>query len=279
MQVVLIPCYRRPEMLAVTLEHIVVAEGSERHQYVFAVDHNFDLEIDGIIKNFPFKKTTTYYGGKKIGEGNAQNVLHGFKKCVEYALNIGASVIYYIEDDIWVAPDFFQFHELAHRKFSPAAVSACRNQYLERKIYGEANHVYYHPRYQSLGCSFSVETAAKIARHNTPLYYEDPERYLLAAFPSSKVLNIFWDSDGLIERVLEAQGQKTLYPCAPRAFHAGYYGGINRSGATLQGSLKERISKLRDMTEREMNENTNWQDIEFCNPWGYYVNDLEIIGY
>lgn len=282
MNIVFIPCHRRAEFLAETIRHITEARNADRQFYLFQVDEGHSREVEEVLNKFPFQCRIRFRTNRQFGRGNAQNVISGIKWAVESALaaiNVQAinalELIYLIEDDIFVARDFFEFHELAHETFNPYAVSACRNQYNKNIVPDAPELVYYHEAYQSLGVSFSLKAAADIAVHDTPLYYKEPNNYLRSVFPSSRVLDLFFDSDGLIHHVIERVGKKTLYACSPRAYHVGFTG-LNRIGKPLEGTLKERIAQLRAMTEEEMNDRAQTRDIRRCDMEGKFAERLAI---
>src|SRR5687767_14960561 len=102
--IVLIPAWNRPEFLAVTLENIIAAEGSEDLAYVFLFDKGFDKELHHVVNQFPYEKAI--HERKKSVQGigkQSMNLLEGYR----FAANHPCEYVFMIEDDIFIANDFF----------------------------------------------------------------------------------------------------------------------------------------------------------------------------
>lgn len=125
---ILIPCWQRADFLAVTLDHICNAEGAADHLYVFLVDRGYDPEVLTVIRAFPYTKMTRFMP-EHPHHGNTANVMEGYALAERLAERNGSDLVYLLEEDIFIAQDFFRFHELAHRTCPEAfCVSACRDQ-------------------------------------------------------------------------------------------------------------------------------------------------------
>ena len=81
-----------------------------------------------------------------------------------------------------------------------------------------------------------------IAPHVNISYFRRPKRYLRRHFPHSAVSLAFVEQDGLIRRIQEGSGRPLVYPCLPRAYHAGYYG-YNRAGG-VEGCLADKVRRI-----------------------------------
>jgi hypothetical protein len=205
-----------------------------------------------VVKAFPFEKAIRFAAQHRY-QGNSYNLLEGYKYGVQMAKQNGSELIYLIEEDIWIAKDFFTFHEKVQKQHPNFCVSAVRNQNNPNKLSHEPGSVYYYPTYQSLGVSFKVDRIESIVKHATPEFYRHMLAYVRRHFPKSRYGGSWCEQDGLINRIVETSPVQCMYPYVPRAFHAGFVG-YNRQGKSLEGSLEMRVSKLKSMTDSEMNE-------------------------
>ncbi|MCC6807514.1 MAG: hypothetical protein IT381_08825 [Deltaproteobacteria bacterium] len=275
--VVVIPAWRRADFLALTLERIAAARHSDEHHYFITLDRGFDPEVLAVAQAWKQKDVAVLARTSDHGYyGNSFNVLEGFRYALGQAARLGSRLIYTIEEDVWVAKDFFAFSRQVHDAFSPFAFSASVNQPSTgtatetiRKP-REPEKVYGHPFFQSYGASFAPSAVVEILKHATHDYYRDMGRYVVKSFPGTGERR--WEQDGLITRVIGAAGGETLYPYVPRAMHAGFHG-YNRAGTPLKGTLDERIAKLREMDQAAMNRAASAIfDIEFCDFEGFEID-------
>jgi hypothetical protein len=256
MNIVLIPCYNRPEFLHACIEYIKRADGYEKNHYHFAVEHNADRGIQNVLTRAmdTFDHMSVSKQKQRISKGNQMNVMEGYKHVAQLMREIGSELIFNIEPDIFIAKGFFEYHRLANELCPDAFyVSACHNQNWTRKVPKYLDKVYYHSSFQSLGLSFKPEIVDEIAQHATLDYYRNPVQYLdKVKFPTSKRKGIHHEQAGLIHRIQEFSKNKGVYPCNPLAYHAGFYG-VNRPGEKLTGSTNEKARQLMAMSAEEMN--------------------------
>ena len=267
MNIVLIPCYNRPEFLKVCLEHIKNANGADKLHYHFAVEHGAHPDIHPIIQSFNDSgfSITSNTRPVRTSKYNNENILFGYKEAFDLASRYNSNLIYQIEEDIFISKGFFDFHEEAHRICPDAfSVSTCHNQNWDRKVPRYINKVYYHDSFQSLGISFRKQVVENIITHCTPEFFKNP-MVLDQMFPASKITGMHYDQDGLIHRIQEASGMQSVYACNPLSYHAGFYG-INRAGKKLSGSTDQKAEEIRKMTAKEMNDRAQvYKDIRPCN--------------
>jgi hypothetical protein len=77
--------------------------------------------------------------------------------------------------------------------------------------------------------------------------------YCSKVFTSSIIPSGHAEQDGLINRIRESMGGRTVYTNRPRAFHAGFHG-YNRPGTQLAGgTVTDRAERILSMTSEEMN--------------------------
>jgi hypothetical protein len=275
MDVVLIPCWRRDDFLTVTLHHLQRAEGAGEHLYVFCVDvkrqdPGVSRDVLSVISEFPLRKEVLRH--ESPFRGNTLNVLMGYRHAWE-KMRRSARLVHLIEEDIFVARDYFRFHERVQSTFDAFFVSALHNQNLDVPVPHDPSGVYYHHRYQSLGVSFRIEHLASIVPHATPAYFGDPAGHLRAKFPASRLPHECFEQDGLIDRIVERDGLRGLFPCTPRGYHAGFLG-YNRPGFPVLGTLEERVRTLMSMNESQMNDHALvHKDIRQCPLDGRGVTD------
>jgi hypothetical protein len=250
---VIVPAWQRPDFLTATLRRLDIAvdhyHGDVR--YLIAVDRRADPKVGAIATRFARRhaghvrvvhRSHTY-------RGNSYNVLTAYREACDH----DADLVHLIEEDIFVAHDYFAYARQAHNLCPDVfAVSACRNQNLREGPSANATAVYRYPKYQSLAVSFRPGQLRRILKHAHPGYFQDPVRYCTETFPSSTLGRGFAEQDGLIDRIIEAEGLQVAYPAVPRAYHAGFHS-YNRGGQPLPGPVEDRARTLLAMTADELN--------------------------
>jgi hypothetical protein len=246
--VVLIPAWRRPDMLHACLTCLEQA-APDGVSVVVSLDRSYDPECRTVAEKFSRRFTSIYL--REMHDhpyrGNSYNVMSGIRDC----MRLPWSLLHIVEDDVLVARGYFRYHEAMHRIAPSAfAVSACRNQ---NQIRPRSEAAYLHPSYQSLGVSMRRDVADRITAHDGPGYYGDMVRYCQRMFPGSIIPAGHAEQDGLINRIRESMGAKTVYTTRPRAFHAGFHG-YNRPGTQLtEGTVEQRSARILAMRSEEMN--------------------------
>jgi hypothetical protein len=245
--VVLIPCWRRPEFLWHCLENLTRAEGIEQLHVIFRPDHGHDPAIHQVIAEFAARFASCevdvpprcpYKRSKQ-----SSNVLTGYLLAASKA----RGYVFMIEEDIIVARDFFRWH-YAVQALEPQLFCSLSTLNTNRVVpSNEDPQVYYRTTldYCSLGVCFARAIIRQdVAPHVRRAYFEDPKGYCASNFPSSQIGAGYAEQDGLIRRIQEARGESAAiaYPYRPRAFHAGFIG-YHRAGR-LRGTLSERIQQV-----------------------------------
>lgn len=284
--IVMLPCFRRADFLAANLAYIQLADRWENNLYYFTVDVKEgsdtgpDPQVMEVIEAFPGEKQVKVRHNNY--HGNSFNVLEGYRECYALAQTDGATLIYLIETDIFIGRDFFNFHEGVQAISDEFYVSACDNLTCSRdhELPSDPAMVYRFHNFQSLGISIKAGCMPFILEHAEPDYYEDMGGYLERTFPESRYRGLYFEQDGLINRVMEVQNSQGLFPFVARAFHAGFHG-YNRAGAALSDEipLEERKKQLMAMTEQEMNRragDSQYKDIRKCDLNGHRVDTFEI---
>lgn len=245
--IVLIPCFKRPEFLAVCLEYLVKAEFAKEHLFIFLLDYGFDKENLKIIDGFQFEKQivttpkTPYTLGKQ-----SHNLLEGYR----LATTLTDGLIYLIEDDIMMSNDFFKWHRLAQQRINFCTVATANNN-TKRENGTDLEGFYQGAQtdYQSLGvCWQSQVLKTHVLPHANTRYYSNPITYCTQHF-TSIFGEGFAEQDGLIRRIKETLKLPILFAEVPRAFHAGFIGYNRNRGKKIQGNLINRINFVRNVTK------------------------------
>jgi hypothetical protein len=248
---VIVTAWNRPDFLHACLSRLMKADDGQVW-YVLSLDRGHDKKVREVASSF--MRTigrTTLLTPRHGYRGNSFNTLTGMK----FALKQGADRVYLVEDDILVGSDFFSFHRDAHRLVPEnLSVSACRNQFFAagEDPLPEEDKVYAHLSYQSLGVSLSRESLSLVVPHITHAYLSNPVNYCKKNFPGSGINPANAEQDGLIHRIGERDGLPTVYPCAPRAYHAGFTG-YHRAGKRLWGTVEQRSAQLLGMSSDDLN--------------------------
>ena len=251
-ELVIVTAWKRPDFLSACLQRLLIADDGGQ-QYRICLDRGHSREVATVAEQF----TRQLAGRAQIRrrahryKGNSFNVLMGYREGV----TLGPDLVHLVEDDVFVAGDYFEFHRRAHQLTPDTfAVSACRNQKFPREMNppDQEDTVYAHPSYQSLGVSFRVAPLAQVVQHAQAAYFERPIAYCARHWPGSAINPNNAEQDGLIERIIEAIGWHTVYPFSPRAYHAGFVG-YHHKGATLAGTVEQRAATLLRMTTDELN--------------------------
>jgi hypothetical protein len=272
----IIPCYDRPEMLAVTLDYIVAANDSQNYLYLFFQDSPENKDVTKLINEFPYFNHHIQIKKRRF-EGCDFIIGEALKYAYELGTNhLETNRVLIIEEDAWVGKDFFEVIEKLHNQFNPFSTSLVYNHYRKRQVFEDKpDIVYTDSNFQSIAGSINFKFLEEITKHFTEEYYEDPDEYCERNFSRSKIPFTTWD--GITGRVMIQLNEKCLFPFVARAAHAGYYG-LHRTGNKPSGiSLGDKIRNLRMMNDTIMNDITSCKDIKIPNlETDYNVQDFKI---
>ena len=253
MDLVIVTAWRRSDFLHACLSRLATADDGEV-RYILAFDRHDDRARNTIVAN----AFTDRIGKDRVHvhrpnhryKGNSYNVLSSYA----IAVNTNADLVHLVEEDVFVGVDYLDFHRQAHA-LAPSAfsVSACRNQNVLEHPPRDPAAVWLDRDYQSIGVSFRRETLRLALREAGERYYRDPIGYCKRRFPNTKIPVANAEQDGLLNRIAEERGLSTVYPCEPRAYHAGFVG-YHRAGESLTGAdIFARGRALLAMTTEELN--------------------------
>ena len=252
-EIVIVPAWQRPEFLAATLERLSAAdEGTQ--EFWISLDRRHSQAVNMIATQFAARlgdraRLLTRFHSYR---GNSFNVLQSYAEAVKCAPDF----IHLVEEDVFVADDYFAWHRAAHRLVGNCiAVSGARNQNLLEDPEPEPGAVFVHEAYQSVAVSFRPERLAPILKHAGQRYYRDPIGYCKRLFPHTKIPHGNAEQDGLINRVAESMGAFTVYPTEPVAYHAGFVGYHRAGESPLRTGVPVQVaaSELLRMDAAELN--------------------------
>lgn len=257
MEIVIVPTWNRPDFLTACLRRLLLAD-EPGLIYWICVDRGFSSShqllaraVDGFTSRL--SPRARVFTRQHPYRGNSFNVLTAYRD----ALLEAPDLVHLVEDDVFVARDYFDFHRRAHDLCPDAfAVSACRNQQYPLGIDPPQDEraVWLHHDYQSIGVSFRPAVLEKVVPHGVSAYFTDPIGYCRQHWPATRIHPGHAEQDGLIHRVIEAAGAKVAYPAVPRAYHAGFYGRNRRGNRVYHvGTMEERADRLLAMTAAELN--------------------------
>lgn len=246
MDILLIPCWARPELLYHTLDNLVNTGDLSTVHIVFKPDTAHSAEIYKVVDlfkdhlpSYEFKAATP---SKNKATKQSQNVLEGYI----YAASLTDGLVFMVEEDVMVGEDFFRYHRALHDQ-QPDLFCSLSTRNHNRAVTTEDDPAAYYLStgdYCSLGVCFKASVIREhIAPHVNSSYLADPIGYCEATFPNSEIGRSMVEQDGLIRRIQMSIGLPTAYPHAPRAYHAGYYG-YNRDRNTFGGSLQAKIDRV-----------------------------------
>ena len=229
----MIPTFHRPAFLYLCLEAIRRAE-PKIDIWVFP-DHRTEDEVADACKPF---SVTIGKTERHSSHGNSRNVMEAIRQ----ARNGSCGVLYHIEDDAIVHPDFFEWARQALLR-KPEAFAACGWECPPLKAQASGPDVMM-PWYLSVASAIPRASLEEIAKHAVPEYYADLKGYADRTFPGPYVGSNHWEQDGLILRLAMAKGARFLWPRIRRVEHIGWHG-YHMKGAAPEGTLAEQIAVTR----------------------------------
>jgi len=243
--IVVLPCWRRPEFLWHCLDNLTRAEGIGDVHVLFRPDTGFAPENLQVIDSFADRLTSFQisrpapcpYRRTKQSANLLLGYLHAAAETTRY--------VYLVEEDTMVARDFFRWHRAVHAAAGPLFCSiAARNPNRSVSVPDDPEGYYLSSGdFAATGVCFDRQQLQNlVAPHVNLGYLRSPKQYLRRQFPSSAVGLGFVEQDGLLRRIQERSHIPIAFPCVPRAYDAGFYG-YNRPGGS-EGSLHQRVHGL-----------------------------------
>lgn len=257
--IVLITSYYRPEYLALCLEYLAKADGARDnkeywicHDYRYHDEHRYAIQERWnreVVENSPLPIKFIRRAAHSY-EGNSYNTLESYRE----AYLTDADLVYLVEDDVLVTPDFFTWHEAVQAQ-EPAVMCSvayrCSRNHEARTDITESGAYFVSARdYASIGVCWKRERLSPVLAHANPAYCAAPSDYLVRVFPGNRFAGDFSEQDGLIMRVMWDLRQEVVWPYVPRCYHMGWYGYHRPNGKRPDGQLAAKISSIRaDITQ------------------------------
>lgn len=248
-EIVIVPTFDRPEYLAVCLEKLYSAFGSETKQFWICEDVHADrpkgftteMEMMAVIRDAVriLGPRFRYIGrSPHTTYGNSYNVLSALLE----AASTDTPRVFLVEDDVMVLKDFFAWHTAAEDFHPWASCSGRINRSLNFHMNGpEAiDETIKDPEacvestnaYISWATCFSRQALDRIR-------FMEPVNY--AAFRPGV------EQDMIIQDVIRREKLRTIWPYVPRAYHMGWYSYHLQGGMRFYGTLEEKINALRSV--------------------------------
>jgi hypothetical protein len=254
--IVIVPAYFRPEFLHLALENLYAcSEMLDKDVWICQDVKHGDLEK--FSEEMRETEIVLDYWKRGFGNrlrairrpengfyGNSYNVLSAYAKAYE----TDAKYVYLVEEDVFVTPDFFRWHEAVQEATDFFCTVAGKSDCNQIEFKGDIAGAYFgSEHYRSLGVCWKRENLAQVVRHNQFDYFHNAAPYVLKHFPGSQFGLKWMEQDGLIQRIMEQTFQTAGWACLPRAYHVGVYGyhrGIGKENMFV-GTFPERVEMIR----------------------------------
>lgn len=241
-EVCIVATYKREELLFACLRRIRALE-REIEVHVFPDRGTFyDPAFREAVRDADVVSHLVPQHNWYGGTSNTMNALL-------WAWNAGFERVFYIEDDVFVGPQFFTWHRKVQNDqpqlFSSSAWIFNRFAPIEESLL-------FQPWLVPIGICFSREKLELIVRHASPLYYGNMQEYVRIHFPSPTLDTLGHNEyDGLMQRILEHDGSQTVCPGIAKCAHMGFtrsYGHVDTRDHYTEilgtGSFGERVARL-----------------------------------
>jgi len=252
---VVIPAYNRVEFLQVCVDFIKAADNPP--PVVVVVDNHIGAPpSDEVVRLVRRMESSGDVEAVFLTPHPFKGLNYGIMNSLMVGLIRGWDLTFYVEDDVVVGEDFFDWHRAIHREGDWWASVSCRNHCeTPVEVTDDPNHYYTTDAdYTACGTCFPRASLKDIAEHAGPVYWDDPGAYVTERYPNSRVHRMYCMQAGLIRRIVEADPKKkTVWPCVPRSFHIGWYG-HHCKGQPIPGNTREeRVAfVLRAMKDPEL---------------------------
>lgn len=233
-EIVLVPTWKRRDMLYCCLEAIRAAEPDIKIE----VFPDRGTEETDLCQWF---KATEHKTIPHTLHGNTYNVMEALK----WAYKHHAELVYVIEDDAIVDPSFFFWCHQALAEH-PGIFAACGWRYSPDALPPCEGPDVIIPWYLSVASAIPKRSLYGIVQHARADYYSDMQGYLDCIYPQSpRKGSMHYEQDGLVLRVCEAEGKSCAWPRRPRVTHIGWAGYHMPEGEELKGTLEERVAIIK----------------------------------
>jgi len=239
-EVIVMPTCKRPEFLALALEKLSAApkeHPSDLDVYIYA-DTSADISSVEFVRDRYFPEATVYqWANHPAAPSGTWNILNAIKG----GYDTGADLVYLVEEDVMVRPEFFDWHRSIHDAgaHDGTVLATCgRVEPRLQKLFGD---VYTNP-----GSALTRTLIKELIPHMNDSYYSDPAGYVLQHFEPWLGMSIL--DDGLIRRVIKKMGGRSLTATEGVAVHQGFhfYNQLDRY-MNFEGDIEHKIARLREI--------------------------------
>ena len=247
--VVVIPTLRRPEMLALTLEKLSKTPQAEHLDVRIFLDTAppETLEDVAYCRDTYLPTAEIFQAGEHVKVlSGCWNILNALKNGYE----TGADRIFLVEEDVFVAPNFFEWHWQKHSEGNHFVTCGRRHGRMPMDFYSNP------------GTCYTRESLGQVMPHICDDFFRDTKAYLSKHFPTMIGKDGDLD-DGLIRKVQRSVNGKVTCAQPPVAFHQGFhYYNCFQEFKINGGSIQLRIAQLRHL-------------LPTIDPHGRYTSDYE----
>lgn len=233
--IVVMPTLKRPEFLALALEKLSRAQYVEEVDVRICLDDCPDTTLDEVeyVRDTYFPTADILRAKSHVAAlSGCWNILHALKS----GYDSGANLVFLVEEDVMVYPDYFDWHVKAHEIWDllDMPLLATCGRYCSR---------YLESYYTNPGACLSRALLTALVPHINDEFFADRRGYMDRTFG-------IWEEasdldDGLIRRVIRATGATVRYPTDPAVAHQGYHQYGRSAGNKTSGTITERIEQLR----------------------------------
>src|ERR1700733_11241488 len=228
--VVVVPTLKRPEMLALSLEKLSQTRHEPNLDVRICLDHTTAdrlAEVE-VVRDTYFPSAEIYHANNHVlVPSGSWNILNSLK----IGYQTGSDLIFFVEEDVFVTPDFFDRHIQMQESSDYFVTSG-------RKLPQFDDTFFSNP-----GSCYRREKLAAVIPHINEQYFADQRGYLNRHFTcmdSARILD-----DGMIRRVMLSVGGRAKCAVPPVAFHQGFHYYNRMTGYCVEGILPEKIEQLR----------------------------------
>lgn len=243
-EVVVMPTCKRPEMLALALRAIDQADNPPNDIRIFC-DTDTNVQEVEYVRDTYLPHAMIFHAGQHPSLPSGMwNILNSMKQGYE----TGADLIYHVEEDVLVKPDFFEWH----RSMDYPDLMATCGRIMERF----PNYL----QYTNPGACLRRAGLGLVVEHITDDLFRNHEQYMDRFGPMEESSKL---DDGLIRRVARQHGLRVMYPWKPKCAHIGFRGYRRYDIFQNNGNIVERIAGLERMLPNVRNHDPRYgQDCE-----------------
>ena len=243
--IVVMPALKRPEFLALSLESI--ARSNAPSDVRIFLDTCTDLVADEVdyVRDLYLPRAKIFRVGKHVeAPSGCWNILHA----LDVGYRSGADYVFLVEEDVRVYPDFFDWSLETHR--STFCFATCGR----RHKFGDGY-------YTNPGACFHSCSLASVVFHINEDFFANRREYMDLCFGKMDEASDL--DDGLIRRVIRSSGQGgVVYPTTPKVAHQGFKYFNVLSYLSVEGTIQERIQRLRVLLDTISSKDRYTRDFE-----------------